>query len=129
MTKVYASPYDRETVEEVLNVLWDEQRYYGLPNPYAPDGDMPKGSSDPAHGGTHMAHMSDLNWAWKATPMPFPERRRAFMHFALKLRPQEIAEREMVSRQAVAASVERAVGRITAWLNGGEMEDSSERDD
>lgn len=114
------SDYNEDAVRELLPHLWSADRFYGLSNPLAAEGDMPRGTTDPSHGGSWMAHLVDLNTAWQKAPLTSAEMGRTFLYYGAHWEQPEIATHYGVSQQAVALSIGNAVTKLTAYMNGEE---------
>jgi hypothetical protein len=114
------STYDRRLVEHLLPAVWDSEYAYGMENPTAPDPDMPRAVSDPAHGNTLYAHIADIRSGWDRAPLRPVERRALLMRYGLDWTEQQIGRHEGVTRETMRYHTERGVGRIVDQLNGGE---------
>lgn len=123
------SKYDRELVELLLPAVWDDGYAYGMPAPYAPDRDMPKGYSNPSHSGTLYAHLADIKAGWASAGLTPKERRALTMRFRDDLREKDIAAAEGVARQSIAERIASGTGRIVAALNGKGYDDDDEDDE
>ncbi|MFE7480049.1 hypothetical protein [Streptomyces sp. NPDC057552] len=120
------STYERRLVEHLLPAVWDPGAAYGIRNPTAPDADMPKGTVDPRTAGLLFAHLADIRQAWMACDLSRGERRALFLRYALDWPDELIAARDSVTDRAVRYRLERGVGKLASWLNGGEYVDSYE---
>lgn len=126
------STYTREMVEQLIPTIWNAEAVFGVPNPYAPDPDMPKAKANPKTANTLYAHLADIQVAWKRTPLVIEQRRAVFMHYGLDLNYAEIGREEGVTRSTAMRRTEVGVGRLVDHLNGDAYEDvndcGSERD-
>lgn len=118
--RTFVAAYSREDIERLMPCLWDEEKALnGIPNPYAPDHDMPKGSPpNPKHAGGHMVAVADLRKAWAGTQLPHGERQALFLRFALDSLLEEIATDLGVSQSTASRRVDRGIGRLGEFLNG-----------
>lgn len=115
-----ASDYSRESVEILLPAVWDEDYSFGLPRKEtAPDPDMPRGSVNPKTANNLPAYIADIKTGWQKASLTRKERRAVLMRFGLAWTHEEIGQHEGVSRQAISARLETAVGKIVARLNAG----------
>lgn len=122
------SEYDRELVELLLPAVWDDGYAYGMPLPYAPDRDMPKGYSNPAHSGTLYAHLADIRAGWASAPLTTKERRALVLRYRDDLLETAIGKREGANKQAISVRLASAVGKIVATLNGKDYDTDDEED-
>lgn len=114
-----AGGYTREMVELLLPAIWDESYCYGLPaRENAPDPDMPRGSTNVAHGNNLPAYIADVKSGWAKTPLSIRERRAVLLKHGVCLMDREIAEFEGCSRSTITHRLEAAVTKITNYLNG-----------
>lgn len=109
--------YDRLAVEAIVFAIWDEDAAYGVQNERVPDPGMPKAKANPAHSNTLYAMLADIRQAWRFTDIPQVERQALLLHYGLGWEPKEIAYNQGVTQRAAAYRIERAIGRLTAWLN------------
>lgn len=115
-----SNDYTRESVETLLPAVWDESYVYGLPQrDDAPDPDMPKGSTNKARGNSLSAYIADIKVGWEKTPLTQKERIALLLAYGMGWTHEQIAYNQLVSRQAITARIETAVGKIVARLNGG----------
>ncbi|MEU7570361.1 hypothetical protein [Micromonospora sp. NPDC049240] len=110
--------YTRELVEQLLPAVWDKGYAYGMRNPTAPDPDMPRAKANPKESNTLYAHLADIQSAWRRTPLTWLEARSVFMRYGLDWEHRYIAAHEGVSRQAITARLDVAVGKLVDHLNG-----------
>ncbi|UJQ86462.1 hypothetical protein SEA_SUNSETPOINTE_44 [Streptomyces phage SunsetPointe] len=112
--------YDRRLVETLLPTVWDGAAVYGLKNDQAPDPDMPKAATNPKESNTLWAHLIDIRtaWNWAKNTLPLAELQVVFMRYGLDRKVEDIAEFQGVNKGTVSRRAERAVGKITAHLNG-----------
>jgi DNA-directed RNA polymerase specialized sigma24 family protein len=115
---VAGGDYSRELVEQLLPAVWDSSLAFGMTNPNAPDPDMPRATIDVSHGCTLYAHLADIRSAWKRAPLTLKERRALLLRYGLGWEHREIGAHEGVSRQAITARLDAAVGRLRDHLNG-----------
>lgn len=112
------SGYSRALVEQILPAVWDVDVAYGIKQEGAPDADMPKVKANPKQANTLYAHIADIKQAWKRTDLTLIEKQTALMRYGLDYSFEEIAEVREVRHQVVQRCTERAVGKLTAHLNG-----------
>lgn len=110
--------YDRDQVEDLLTLRFDPLRFYGPTGNVLPDDDMPKSASSPAHGGTWMAELADIDRAWRLAELSETQRRRMFLRFGLDLSCEAVAAFEDVSTVAVYKTTDSGVEAILNFLNG-----------
>ena len=110
--------YDRRTVEVLLSTLWDEASVWGVKREEFIDPMMPKAKANPAHGNTLAAMMADIQQAWSKCDIPNRERRVIVLRYGFDWTYEQIGYNQGVTKKAAQLRDERAVGRITAWLNG-----------
>lgn len=112
--------YSRDEIARLLPCLWDEElAINGIPNPYAPPHDMPKGSPpNPKHGNTHIAKVADLRVAWAKAELPHGERQAVFLKFGLDSLLEEIATDLSIEQSTAKRRVDRGVTRLGEFLNG-----------
>lgn len=115
--------YNEEAIVELLRASWDPALAYGIPNPLRADGDMPRGSTDPAHGGSWLAHVADIHTAWKKAPLTRLERIRLFLYYGAGWTGREIATYHGASEPAISQSLKRGVQRLVAYLDGEEIDE------
>jgi hypothetical protein len=87
--------YNRALVEHILPAVWDGEAAYGIKGELVPDADMPRGYKDPKKGSPLFVHIADIKQAWKS-----------------------IGVLRGVQKSGAQRATERAVGKVTAWLNG-----------
>lgn len=112
------STYTRDQVEQLLPAVWDHNTAWGMTNRTAPDPDMPRATTDPAHAGTLYAHIADIRTGWQQAPLSGAERRTLLMRYGLDWRHKTIARHENIASSAVTKRLTQAVGRIVHTLNG-----------
>ncbi|ATI18667.1 DNA binding protein [Streptomyces phage Amethyst] len=112
------SCYNRALVEHILPAVWDAEAAYGLKAELVPDADMPRGHKDPKKGSPLFAHIADIKQAWKRTDLTTVERQSIVLRYGLDYGYEEIADARGVRKQSAQEATERAVGKVTAWLNG-----------
>ena len=110
--------YNRAIIEKMLPAVWDSQAAYGMKNDTKPDPDMPKGHVDKKKGSSLLVHIADVRQAWGRTDLTLIERQSLVMRYGLDYSFEEIGEARGVRKQSAQESSERAVGKMTAWLNG-----------
>jgi DNA-directed RNA polymerase specialized sigma24 family protein len=114
--------YTRELVEFLLPAVWDPFAHLGMIQPTAPEHDMPRGSTNKAHGNTLYAHLVDIRDAWRRTTELTPKERRALLlRFGLDLTEQEVGRHEGVTKQTISTRLFTGVGKLVAQLNGTEF--------
>ncbi|WP_406409682.1 hypothetical protein OG923_12780 [Streptomyces halstedii] len=110
--------YQRAEVERVLPYLFDPIAAYGIKSEvYVEDG-MPKGYSDPSHGNSIFASLSDVRRAWKEADLSLVERQAVFMRFVLDDTYEDAGRQTGKQKSGARKAAERGVGKVTAWLNG-----------
>jgi DNA-directed RNA polymerase specialized sigma24 family protein len=112
------SDYDRPLVEQLLPAVWDDGYAYGMENPTAPDPDMPRAPTDPAHSGTLYAHLADIKAGWAHAPLTSGERRALFLRYGLDWPERQISRQLGVTQQAISYRLATGVGRVVDALNG-----------
>ncbi|AVO22529.1 DNA binding protein [Streptomyces phage Paedore] len=112
------SGYNRALVEQILPTVWDMDAAYGLKQEGAPDADMPKVKANPKQANTLYAHIADIKQAWKRTPLTVIERQSLVLRYGLDYGYDEIGSLRGVRKSAAQEATERAVGKVTAYLNG-----------
>ena len=110
--------YTRQLVEKLLPAIWDEEYAFGMREETAPDPDMPKGSVDKSHSNTLYAHLADIRYAWPRTSLALTERQAVLLRYGLDLTTREAGELLGCDHTTVTRREERAVGKLTASLNG-----------
>lgn len=114
------SDYSRDDIARLLPCLWDEEKAInGIPNPLAPDHDMPKGSApNPAHAGGHLVAVADLRVAWAKAVVPLGERQCLYLKYGLDSLLEEIALDLGIGGSTASERVDRGVTRLGEFLNG-----------
>ncbi|ATI18747.1 DNA binding protein [Streptomyces phage Daudau] len=112
------SSYNRALVEHILPAVWDAEAAYGIKQENSPDADMPKVKVNPKLANTLYAHIADIKQAWKRTELTTVERQSILLRYGLDYAFDEIADVRGVRKQSAQEATERAVGKVTAWLNG-----------
>jgi DNA-directed RNA polymerase specialized sigma24 family protein len=102
----------------MLPTVWDAEAAYGVKQENAPDADMPKVKANPKLANTLYAHIADIKQAWKRTPLTLIEKQSLVLRYGLDYGYEEIADARGVRKQSAQEATERAVGKVTAWLNG-----------
>jgi hypothetical protein len=110
--------YDRALVEHILPAVWDSEAAYGMKAEQVPDADMPHGHKDPKKGSPLFAHIADIKQAWKRTDLTVIERQSLVLRYGLDYSYEEIGGLRGVQKSGAQRATERAVGKVTAWLNG-----------
>lgn len=122
--------YERREVEWLLPTLWDPDAAYGLRAPFQPDAaevakpglGVPKASKNKSHGNTLYAQLADMraawHWAHRQHGVPQVERQALVLRYGFDMGVEEIGVVLGVHKATISRRVERAVGRMTAWLNG-----------
>jgi DNA-directed RNA polymerase specialized sigma subunit len=110
--------YNRALVEHILPAVWDSEAAYGMKAEQVPDSDMPRGHKDPKKGSPLFAHIADIKWAWKATELTLVERQSLVLRYGLDYSFEEIGSLRGVQKSGAQRATERAVGKVTAHLNG-----------
>lgn len=113
--------YTEGAIVELLEVFWDPALCYGIPNPLRADGGMPRGTNDPSHGGSWLAHVADMRTAWDEAPLTQLERIRIFMYYGLGWTEQEIADYHAAQQSSVHRTIKRGVQRLAVHLSGQEL--------
>lgn len=123
------SRYDRRLVELLLPAIWDEDYAYGMRDPLAPDADMPRAAKNPKESNTLYAHLADIRLAWRKVDLNDDERRALLLLHGLGLTQRDAGRVLDVSHQTIGRWNDRAVGLVTAWLNGDEYKDGYDSED
>jgi hypothetical protein len=110
--------YDRPLVEHILPAVWDSEAAYGMKAEQVPDADMPRGHKDPKKGSPLFVHIADIKQAWKRTDLSSIERQSLVLRYGLDYSYEEIGGLRGVQKSGAQRATERAVGKVTAWLNG-----------
>jgi hypothetical protein len=110
--------YDRSLVEHILPAVWDSEAAYGMKAEQVPDADMPRGHKDPKKGSPLFVHIADIKQAWKRTDLTVIERQSLVLRYGLDYSYEEIGGLRGVQKSGAQRATERAVGKVTAWLNG-----------
>jgi hypothetical protein len=84
---------------------------------------MPKGTVDRRRADVLFAHIADIRRGWAGAQLPSAERQALFLRYAVDAPDDEIASIQGVTGRAVRYRLERAVGKLAAWLNGVEYID------
>jgi hypothetical protein len=112
------SCYNRALVEHILPAVWDGEAAYGIKAEQVPDADMPRGHKDPKKGSPLFVHIADIKQAWNRAPLTVVERQSLLLRYGLDYAYDEIGSVRGVQKSAAQRATERAVGKVTAWLNG-----------
>ncbi|MER6231709.1 hypothetical protein ABT169_21540 [Streptomyces sp. NPDC001616] len=112
------SGYNRALVEQILPAVWDVEVAYGIKQEGAPDADMPKVKANPKQANTLYAHIADIKAAWLRAPLTVVERQSLVLRYGLDYGYDEIGIVRGVRKQSAQEATERAVGKVTAHLNG-----------
>lgn len=112
------SGYNRALVEQILPAVWDVEVAYGIKQEGAPDADMPKAKANPKQANTLYAHIADIKAAWKQAELTLIERQSLVLRYGLDYEYDEIGAHRGVRKSAAQEATERAVGKVTAHLNG-----------
>ncbi|WP_432006275.1 hypothetical protein [Streptomyces parvus] len=110
--------YNRALVEQILPAVWDAEVAYGIKQEGAPDADMPKTKANPKHANTLYAHIGDIKQAWKTASLTVIERQSLLLRYGFDFEYDEIGSLRGVRKSAAQEATERAVGKVTAHLNG-----------
>jgi hypothetical protein len=110
--------YDRALVEHILPAVWDSEAAYGMKAEQVPDADMPRGHKDPKKGSPLFVHIADIKQAWNRTDLTTIERQSLVLRYGLDYSYEEIGGLRGVQKSGAQRATERAVGKVTAWLNG-----------
>jgi hypothetical protein len=110
--------YNRALVEHILPAVWDGEAAYGIKGELVPDADMPRGYKDPKKGSPLFVHIADIKQAWKSTELTLVERQSLVLRYGLDYAYEEIGVLRGVQKSGAQRATERAVGKVTAWLNG-----------
>ncbi|MFE5663433.1 hypothetical protein ACFQ7W_05825 [Streptomyces niveus] len=113
-----AGGYSRAVVEKILPAVWDQDAAYGMKNELVPDADMPKGHVDKKKGATFPAHLADVRHGWRVADLTLIERQSLLLRYGLDWGYDEIGASRGVRKQSAQQATERAVGKLTAHLNG-----------
>jgi DNA-directed RNA polymerase specialized sigma24 family protein len=112
------SSYSRALVEHILPAVWDAEAAYGIKQENTPDADMPKVKANPKLANTLYAHIADIKQAWKRAELTVIERQSLLLRYGLDYSYAEVGTLRGVQKSAAQRATERAVGKVTAWLNG-----------
>lgn len=112
------SSYSRALVEQILPAVWDAETAYGIKQENSPDADMPKVKANPKLANTLYAHIADIRQAWKRAELTLIERQSLLLRYGLDYSYDEIGVLRDVQKSGAQRATERAVGKVTAWLNG-----------
>lgn len=112
------SGYNRALVEHILPAVWDDAAAYGIKAEQVPDADMPRGHKDPKKGSPLFAHIADIKGAWRRAELTVIERQSLVLRYGLDYAYDEIGGVRGVRKQSAQEATERAVGKVTAYLNG-----------
>lgn len=112
--------YTTELVESLIPAIWDEDFCYGVTSDTAADPDMPRGSTNKAHGSTLLAHIADIKMAWATAPLRLEERRALLLAFGLDWSQLEIAANQGCRRQTIADRITSGTAKMLAALGGSE---------
>lgn len=115
------SAYDRLLVEQLLPTVWDRAYAYGMANPTAPDPDMPKATAQKNQGGTLLAHLADMQSAWRRASLSQPEKRALLFRFGLGWTNREAAAHEGVSATTIQNRVDDGIGQMVRFLKEGKV--------
>jgi predicted DNA-binding protein (UPF0251 family) len=110
--------YNRALIEHILPAVWDSEAAYGMKAEMVPDADMPRGYKDPKKGSPLFVHIADIKQAWKATELTLVERQSLVLRYGFDYEYDEIGAHRGVKKSAAQEATDRAVGKVTAWLNG-----------
>lgn len=110
--------YTPALIESLLPVLWDESLVAGIQGESGPAPDMPKAKTNPAHSGTHMAHVVDIRNAWSRTLLAEQHRIVLFLTYGCGWTQTEIAEDIGASQSTVSRYINGAIALIAHELNG-----------
>ncbi|MFE3589375.1 hypothetical protein ACFXOY_17860 [Streptomyces niveus] len=105
-------------MEKILPAVWDQDAAYGMKNELVPDADMPKGHVDKKKGATFPAHLADVRHGWRVADLTLIERQSLLLRYGLDWAYDEIGASRGVRKQSAQQATERAVGKLTAHLNG-----------
>lgn len=110
--------YNRALVEHIMPSVWDGEAAYGIKGELVPDADMPRGYKDPKKGSPLFVHIADIKQAWKSTELTLVERQSLVLRYGFDYEYDEIGSLRGVRKSAAQEATDRAVGKVTAWLNG-----------
>lgn len=110
--------YTRELIESLIPAIWDEGFAYGVQIETAADPDMPRGSTNKAHGSTLLSHIADIKTAWVKAPLRLEERRALILAFGLDWGQREIAANQGVSQKTVSVRITTGIHKLMAALGG-----------
>ncbi|MEU8133207.1 hypothetical protein [Streptodolium elevatio] len=110
--------YNRALVEHLLPAVWDSEAAYGMKIDTLPDADMPRGYRDPKKGSPLFAHLADVRHGYVHADLTLVERTSLVLRYGLDMAYEEIAATRGVRKQSAQEATERAVGKLTAHLNG-----------
>lgn len=117
--------YTRAIVEHMLPALFDpDAAVHGPKVTTRPDADMPKGHVDKKKGSPFLAHLVDIRVGWARAPLSLEERQAMYLRYGLDCTVKEAGIVLGCRHQRVSERCERGVGKLVAYLNGGEYVDS-----
>lgn len=117
--------YSPEMVAQLLPAVWDSTITH-IDSPTCPDSDMPRQRPDPKLGGTMLALLADIRWAWRKAPLSHEDRVALFLTYGLDWSQQEVGDLDRSCRQTVAGRNSRGLGILLFTLNGKEWEDTDD---
>ncbi|MFF7800281.1 hypothetical protein [Streptomyces olivaceus] len=112
------SGYNRALVEHILPAVWDADAAYGIKQETSPDADMPKVKANPKLANTMYAHIADIKQAWRRAELTLIERQSIVLRYGFDYGYEEIGTLRGVRKSAAQEASDRAVGKLTAYLNG-----------
>jgi DNA-directed RNA polymerase specialized sigma24 family protein len=98
--------------------MWDGEAAYGVKAETFPEPGMPKAQSDVSHGNSIFAMLADVRDAWRDADLSLAGRQCVLLRYGLDWEYAEIGAARGVRKQSAQEATERAVGKLTAHLNG-----------
>ena len=84
----------------------------------APDGDMPRGSTNKATGNTLAAHIADIIEGWSNAPLSLNERRALLLTYGMDMTQRDGAHVLGCHQTSFGDWLYVGVGKVVAHLNG-----------
>jgi|GEM_PF-1766255 len=116
-------PYTPALIEALLPAVWDLDELGNAGVESAPDPDMPRAASNPAHAGTHMAHYADIRGAWENAPLTARQRQALVLRYGVGL---DLAGAGQalggLDESTLRKHINRAIQHLATHLNGKEVD-------
>ncbi len=110
--------YGTSLVRRLLPGVWDGAFMWHSITETPPDRDMPRGTTNPATGGTLAAHLADVRSAWQRAPLSIEERRALVLVVGLDWTQQETAHNQRVDQSTVSRRVRAGLSKMVDFLSG-----------